>query len=102
MQTTLLHICITAPHRLEVTVEHLFSPCTRLLDLLVEHQDDDLEYQVHQFPGFIDDSVKELIMDVSTEECLSGEMVFTLRGLVRHIRRQRDGCVVYTTCSCCS
>jgi hypothetical protein len=60
-------------------MERLFSPCTRLHDLIVENEDDYLEYG--ELPDHIDENVKELNLDVSTEEFLSAERAFTYADL---------------------
>jgi hypothetical protein len=60
-------------------MERLFSPCTRLHDLIVENEDDYLEYG--ELPDNIDENVKELNLDVSTEEFLSAERAFTYTDL---------------------
>jgi hypothetical protein len=46
-------------------MERLFSPCTRLHDIIIEHQDGYLAYV--ELPDNIDENVKELNLDVSTE-----------------------------------
>ena len=61
------------------TMERLFLPCTRLHDLIVENEDDYLEYG--ELPDNIDENVKELNLDVSTEEFLSAERAFTYTDL---------------------
>jgi hypothetical protein len=55
-------------------MERLFSPCARLHDLLVENQDnDDYDYLEDDELPFNRGEVKELNLDVSTEEFLSAE-----------------------------
>jgi hypothetical protein len=57
-------------HILALTImERLFSPCTRLHDLLVENQDDIME----NGERFHIETLRELKLDVSTEEILSAE-----------------------------
>jgi hypothetical protein len=73
----------SSPH-LTLTMERLFSPCTRLHDLLVENQDNDHEDDDgldHYLLLNIAENVKELNLDVSTEEFLSAERAFTYTDL---------------------
>jgi hypothetical protein len=51
---------------LALTMERLFSPCTRLHDLLIQKQEDDPVH--HEMPDYSLGPVKELNLDVSTEE----------------------------------
>jgi hypothetical protein len=60
-------------------MERLFSPCTRLYDLLVENDEDDLDHD--ELPDYMVDPVEELNLDVSTEEFLSAERGFTYADL---------------------
>jgi hypothetical protein len=53
-------------------MEHLFSPCTRLNDLVEAGYLDDLEEEEEDF-----ENVKELNLDVSPQELLSAERGFT-------------------------
>jgi hypothetical protein len=55
-------------------MELLFSPCTRYLDMAV--QDDEFENRLVNY-----DSLRELKLDVSTEEFLSPERAFTFADL---------------------
>jgi hypothetical protein len=50
-------------------MEHLFSPCTRLKDILEDERDDYYE------------TIKELNLGVSTQELLSAERAFTYADL---------------------
>jgi hypothetical protein len=61
-----------------ITMERLFSPCTRLHDLLAETQDDDLQYTL---PHSHIETANDLILDVSTDEFLSAEKAFTYADL---------------------
>jgi hypothetical protein len=56
------------------TMELLFSPCTRYLDMFVE--DDEFENRLRNY-----DCLRELELDVSTEEFLSPERAFTFADL---------------------
>jgi hypothetical protein len=55
-------------------MERLFSPYTRLYDLLAENQDDNLDY-------YTIETANDLILDVSTDEFLSAERAFTYADL---------------------
>jgi hypothetical protein len=55
-------------------MEHLFSPCTRMFDLL-ETQGDVQDHIGMSWDDF--KRVKELNLDVSTEELMSAERAFT-------------------------
>jgi hypothetical protein len=57
-------------------MEGLFSPCTRLYDLLVENYEDGVDQPVQP--------IQELNLDVSTEEILSAERLH-IRRLVRDV-----------------
>jgi hypothetical protein len=58
-------------------MEHLFSPCTRLFDLVLETQDNLWEPQWDDYF----ETIKELNLDVSTQELLSAERAFTYADL---------------------
>jgi hypothetical protein len=63
---------------MERTMERLFSPCTRLHDLLIEDQND---YPEQRLPDSVVITIKELNLDVSTEEFLGAESAFTYADL---------------------
>jgi hypothetical protein len=63
-------------------MERLFSPCTRLHDLLVQNQEGDNELELPDYnPDYNIENVKELKLDVSIEELLSAERAFTYADL---------------------
>jgi hypothetical protein len=63
---------------MERTMECHFSPCTRLHDLLIEDQND---YPEQRLPESIFETIKELNLDISTEEFLGAEKAFTYADL---------------------
>jgi hypothetical protein len=66
-------------------MEHLFSPCTRFFDLL-ENQGKLEEFKESDWEEF--NTLKELNLDVSTEELFSGERGFTYADLYAMLGNQ--------------
>jgi hypothetical protein len=68
-------------------MERLFTPCTRLHDLLEENQEEYIEYEYdsHDCNG---ETLKELNLNVSTEEFLSAERAFTYADLYAMLGNQ--------------
>jgi hypothetical protein len=69
------------------TMDRLFSPGTRLNDLLEENQEEyiEYEYESHDCKG---ETLKELNLNVSTEEFLSAESAFTYADLYAMLGNQ--------------
>jgi hypothetical protein len=79
-----------------ITMARLFSPCTLLRDQLTENRDGNRR---HGLPDYMVETVKDLLLYISTEEFLSAERAF-VRRLGRDDRRRKYSCVVDTQYSC--
>jgi hypothetical protein len=72
-------------------MDRLFSPCTRLHEMLESRGLLERVRRYHPEP------LQELNLDVSTEELLSAERLY-IHGFVRHVGKHKYGCVVDTAC----